>query len=85
MREYFYNLDTLDPLFHAIVGSRLRQLQQQQGMERATIADLTDEDEVEILRRYSVALFKEYRALRSVFIENMQVCSSSVKLKFNSN
>jgi hypothetical protein len=85
MREYFYNLDTLDPLFHAIVVSRLRQLQQQEGMEQPSIADLTEEDEVEILRRYSVALFKEYRALRTVFIENMQVCSSSVKLKFNSN
>ena len=85
MREYFYNLDTIDPLFHALVVARLRELEMVQGMPKPTIDDLTNEDELKILRRYSITLYKEYRALRKVFLENMMVSTSSVRMKYSRN
>ena len=85
MREYFYNLDTIDPLFHALVVARLRELEMVQGMPKPTIDDLTNEDELKILRRYSITLYKEYRALRKVFLENMMVSASSVRMKYSRN
>ncbi len=85
MKEYFYNLDIVDPLFHAIVVARLHEIHQADGVTKATVKDLTESDEVEILRRYSVALYKEYRALRAVFLENMLVSSKSVKMKYSNN
>lgn len=85
MKEYFYNLDAVDPLFHAIIIAKLREIQSTAGMEEATMGDLTEADEVEILRKYSVTLFKEYRALRAVFLENMVISPKSVKMKFSAN
>ena len=85
MKEYFYNLDTVDPLFHAIVIAKLREIQQTEGVEQASLDDLTELDELEILRKYCVVLYKEYRALRAVFLENMVISAKSVKLKYSSN
>ncbi len=85
MREYFYNLDTIDPLFHALVVARLRELEMVQGMPKPTIDDLTEEDELRILRRYCVTLYKEYRSLRKVFLENMMVSTNSVRMKYSRN
>jgi hypothetical protein len=85
MREYFLNLDTLDPLFHALVVARLRELEMVQGLPKPTIDDLTEDDELKILRRYCVTLYKEYRSLRKVFLENIMVSASSVRLKYSRN
>lgn len=85
MREYFYNLDTIDPLFHAIVLARLRELEKVEGVLEPTIDDLTEKDELDILRRYTLALYKEYRALRAVFLENMVLSPRSVKSRYNLN
>lgn len=85
MGDYFRNMNSLDPLFHAIVLSRLRELQGEDTTRQVTIDDLTEEDELLILRKYSVTLYKEYRTLRTVFLENMAVTSKSVGLKYQTN
>lgn len=85
MKDYFHNLDTVDPLFHALVVERLREIQNSEGMRDASLEDLSEIDELEILRKYSVTLYKEYRALKAVFLENMVVSAKSVKMKYNSN
>jgi hypothetical protein len=81
MQEYFKNLDTVDPLFHALVLSKLKEVQESERLPYLTIDDLTEQHELEILREYCVTLYKEYRALRAVFLENMQLGSHSVRLK----
>ncbi len=85
MGDYFGNLNTIDPLFHAIVLRRLRVIQERDGLEQAGLSNLTEADELEILREYSVSLFKEYRTLRTAFLENMMVTSRSVGLKYQNN
>ena len=73
MQEYFKNLNIVDPLFHALVTSRMRKVQESQGLHNLSIDDLTEQDELQILRDYCVTIYKEYRSLRTVFIENMQL------------
>jgi hypothetical protein len=73
MQEYFKNLNIVDPLFHALVTSRMRKVQESQGLHKLSIDDLTEQDELQILRDYCVTLYKEYRSLRTTFIENMQL------------
>lgn len=85
MREYFRNLDSVDPLFHALVVAKLRELEQIQPCLEPTIDELSEEDELEILRKYCVTLYKEYRTLRTVFLENMVVTTKSVGVKHSSN
>lgn len=85
MGDYFRNLNTLDPLFHAIVLSRIQEIQQREGLERFTLDDLSEFDELEILREYSVTLFKEHRTLRTVFLENMVITGRSIGPKYHSN
>jgi len=85
MGDYFRNLNTLDPLFHAIVLSRIQEIQQREGLERFTLEDLSEFDELEILREYSVTLFKEHRTLRTVFLENMVITGRSIGPKYHSN
>ncbi len=85
MEDYFRNLNMLDPLFHAIVLSKVMEIKNREGLERFTVDDLSEFDELEILREYSVRLFKEHRTLRTVFLENMLVTGRSVGLKYHSN
>ncbi|HCV44427.1 MAG TPA: hypothetical protein DGH68_13145 [Bacteroidetes bacterium] len=85
MLEYFKNLNTIDPLFHALVLSRIRSIQEREGSGFVSIDALTEEDELEILREYCMTLYKEYRTLRTVFLENMQVSGRSVGLKHSAN
>ena len=85
MHEYFKNLDTVDPLFHALVLSRIRLIQEREGMEVISIDALTEEDELEILRSYCMTLYKEYRTLRTIFLENMQVNRRAVGFKHSTN
>jgi hypothetical protein len=85
MHEYFKNLNTVDPLFHAIVLSRLRQIQEREGLPVASVDELSEQDELEILREYCMTLYKEYRTLRTIFLENMQVSGRSVGFKHSAN
>jgi len=85
MLEYFKNLNTVDPLFHAIVLSRIRVVQEREGADFISIDALTEEDELEILREYCMTLYKEYRTLRTIFLENMQVSGRSVGFKHSTN
>ena len=85
MNEYFKNLNTVDPLFHAIVVSRIRMIQEREGATFFSIDELTEEDELEILREYCMTLYKEYRTLRTIFLENMQVSGRSVGFKHSTN
>ncbi len=85
MHEYFKNLNTIDPLFHAIVLSRIRMIREREGLSFVSIDVLTEEDELEILREYCMTLYKEYRTLRTIFLENMQVSGRSVGFKHSTN
>jgi len=85
MLEYFKNLNTVDPLFHAIVLSRIRVIQEREGAAFISIDALTEEDELEILREYCMTLYKEYRTLRTIFLENMQVSGRAVGFKHSAN
>ncbi len=85
MQEYFKNLNSIDPLFHAIVLARIRMIQEREGSGYLPIDALTEGDELEILREYSATLYKEYRTLRTIFLENMQVSSRSVGFKHSTN
>jgi hypothetical protein len=85
MHEYFKNLDTIDPLFHALVLSRIRLVQEREGSEFVSIDSLNEEDELEILRTYCITLYKEYRTLRTIFLENMQVSRRAVGFKHSTN
>jgi hypothetical protein len=85
MLEYFKNLNTVDPLFHAIVLSRIRMIQEREGAAFISLDALTEEDELEILREYCMTLYKEYRTLRTIFLENMQVSGRSVGFKHSTN
>ena len=85
MNEYFKNLNTVDPLFHALVVSRIRMIQEREGAAFFSIDELTEEDELEILREYCMTLYKEYRTLRTIFLENMQVSGRSVGFKHSTN
>ncbi|MGA9115741.1 MAG: hypothetical protein WB626_03095 [Bacteroidota bacterium] len=85
MQEYFRNLNTLDPLFHSLVVATLRRLGETEGRGTGNIEDLGPDQELEILREYSVALYREYRSLRSVFLENMVLRRTSVGPAFRNN
>ena len=85
MHDYFRNLNTLDPLFHALVRSQIRKIEGRDGVSGLSIESLTEDDELEILRSYCVTLYKEYRTLRTIFLEKMQVTSRSVSLKHSTN
>lgn len=85
MQDYFRNLHMLDPLFHALVLERIRDLREATGQPQLSVGDLTEADELEILRNYSVKLFKEYRTLRTVFLENMTITPRSIGPRYNSN
>jgi len=78
---YFNILDSTDPLFHSLVLSRLREIEHQSGTTQAGPEDLTQDDELSILQRYCVSMGTEFRVLRSVLLDNMEVCSRSVRMK----
>jgi hypothetical protein len=85
MEDYFRNLNSLDPLFHAIVLSKVTEIRTREGLDKFTVEDLSEFDELEILREYSVRLFKEHRTLRTVFLENMVITGRTVGHKYHLN
>ena len=60
-------------------------IQERDSLEFVSIDELTEEDELEILREYCMTLYKEYRTLRTIFLENMQVSGRAVGFKHSTN
>jgi hypothetical protein len=80
-RSYFNILDSIDPMFHSFVLSRLNETRGPGNLDIMSADDLDQDDQLEVLRRYCVALHTESSALRSAVLENMEVCSRSVRFK----
>jgi hypothetical protein len=80
-RSYFNILDSIDPLFHSFVLSRIREIKEHEGMEAITIEQLTEQDQLDVLRKYCLTLYTEFRTLRSFLLDNMEVCSRSIRMK----
>ena len=85
MEDYFKNLSAQDPLFHALVRSQLRKIEERESISGLTVDNFTEKDELDILRSYCVTLNKEYKTLRTIFLEKMNVTTRSVSLKHSSN
>lgn len=81
MADYFKYLNTMDPVFHALVVARIRAMEELSGRTDLTVDDLAERDELEILRTYTISLFKEYRTIRALLLDNMTLGSHSVKMK----
>jgi hypothetical protein len=85
MGDYFKILNSTDPLIHSLVVSRLKEMEEREALSDLSISDFTEQDELEILRVYCSTLHKEYRTLRTILLENMQVSSKTVGMKHSSN
>ena len=82
MGDYLKKLYSLDPLFRSLVNSRLRETGEfPEHDQPKDIPQLTEEDELEILREYAVILFREHRTLKALFLENLQVTGKAVGIK----
>lgn len=71
MGDYFRNLNNLDPHLNALVVTKLKEIQRRNGRPQLSIDDLSEQDELEVLRSYCLNLYREYRTLRNMFLENM--------------
>ena len=71
MEDYFRNLNNLDPHLNALVVTKLKEIQRREGRIQISINDLNEQDELELLREYCINLYREYRTLRNMFLENM--------------
>lgn len=71
MGDYFRNLNNLDPHLNELVVTRLKEIQRREGRRQVSIEDLTEQDELELLREYCVNLYREHRTLRNMFLERM--------------
>lgn len=71
MGDYFRNLNNLDPHLNELVITRLKEIQRREGRRQVSIEDLTEQDELELLREYSLNLYREHRTLRNMFLERM--------------
>lgn len=85
MGEYFKKLYLLDPLFRALVHSRLSGAQEAELSGTLPDGILTEEDEMEILREYAITLYKEHKTLKSLFMESLKVSGKSVDLNERSS
>ena len=85
MQDYFRNLSALDPLFNALVRSQIRKIEERDCLTGLSVENFTEDDELEILRSYCVTLNKEYRTLRTIFLEKMNVTNRSVNLRHSNN
>lgn len=85
MQDYFRDLSAIDPLFNALVRSRIRKIEEREGLSGLTIENFTEADELDILRSYCITLNKEYRTLRAIFLEKMNVSSRVVSLRHSNN
>ena len=79
--SYFNILDSIDPRFHSYVLSKIREIEETRGLPEATIDDFEMADQLDILLKYCMSLYTEYSILRSFILENMEVCTRSIRVK----
>jgi hypothetical protein len=79
--SYFNILDSIDPRFHSYVLTKIREIEETRGLGSPTIEDFDMGDQLDVLRKYCVTLHSEYSVLRSFILENMEVCSRSIRVK----
>ena len=85
MGDYFRNLNNLDPHLNALVVTKLKEIQRRDGRRDISIDDLSEQDELELLREYCLNLYREYRTLRNMFLENMHEPTHRETLKERMN
>jgi hypothetical protein len=85
MLEYFKTLHAADPVFRGIVESRLRELEQREEWTGISINDLTEEDELDILRVYCVILHNDYETLKKAMLQSLEINARSVRMRPNTN
>jgi hypothetical protein len=85
MGDYFRNLNNLDPHLNSLVVTKLKEIQRRDGRAQVSIDDLSEQDELELLRAYSLNLYREYRTLRNMFLENMHEPTKRESLKDRMN
>ncbi len=79
--EFLRNLQQLDPYLNTLVVAKLKDLQRRSGKVSVCIEDLTEHDELQLLREYALALYKEYRTARAMLMESMHAMSKRETLK----
>jgi len=85
MGDYLRNLNNLDPHLNALVVTKLKEIQRRDGRAQISIDDLSQQDELELLRTYCLNLYREYRTLRNMFLENMHEPSRRETLRERMN
>ncbi len=85
MGDYFRNLNNLDPHLNALVVTKLKEIQRRDRRIQISIDDLSEQDELDLLREYSLNLYKEYRTLRTMLLENMHEATPREKLEDRRN
>ncbi len=85
MGDYFRNLNNLDPHLNALVVTKLKEIQRREGRIQISIDDLSEQDELALLREYSLNLYREYRTLRTMLLENMHEATPREKLEDRRN
>lgn len=85
MGDYFRNLNNLDPHLNALVVTKLKEIQRRDGRSQMSIDDLSEEDELDLLRSYCLSLYREYRTLRTMFLERMHEPARREALKDRMN
>lgn len=85
MGDYFRNLNNLDPHLNALVVTKLKEIQRRDGKNLISIDDLSQQDELDLLREYSLNLYKEYRTLRTMLLESMHEPAPREKLEDRCN
>ncbi len=85
MGDYFRNLNNLDPHLNSLVVTKLKEIQRRDGRIQISIDDLSEQDELDLLREYSLNLYREYRTLRTMLLENMHEATPREKLEDRRN
>jgi uncharacterized protein YnzC (UPF0291/DUF896 family) len=85
MQDNFKNLRNIDPLLNSLIVNKLKELQLRYGLSRISVDDLSERDELDLLREYCLSLYREYRSLRTMYIENMQGRVDLLQLKDRMN
>jgi len=79
--SYFNILDSIDPRFHSYVLSKIREIEKSRDLPEATIEDFEMGDQMDILLKYCMSLYTEYSVLRAFILENMEVCTRSIRVR----
>jgi len=80
-QSYFNILDSIDPRFHSFVLSKIEEIQNLAGSGEVTMSDFSQADQIDVLGKYCISTYAEFATLRSFIIENMEVCTRSIRVK----